>query len=246
MADDATDVPGVTTRTLRGTTFLLVSMKDAFRTNLPEIAIGDFADFVKLPAEEVFKQLLQNPRNVDTVKWLWKSQVKTPLTDLRKARAQLGKLGHKPVIVDQFASHASLDFLGWGLSRTQIPVVVVSQSDGFKEVMRAASEKRATQFRVALTQPVFDALNAKVKEIDKLVIDLNLAIGGLTAFAKTNAREFQILMALQSLLLALINHPKNPNEAQSHKDDLEIVRKRVKNLADFARKDLMTDPPNSS
>src|SRR5579871_2034245 len=121
MTDQATDVPGVTVRTLQGTSFLLVSLKDAFFTNLPEIAIADFANFVKLPPEEVFKQLLQNPRNTDAVKWLWKSQVKTPLTDLRSARATLGRLGQKPVIVDQFASHASLDFMSWGLSRAEIP-----------------------------------------------------------------------------------------------------------------------------
>ncbi|BBH71869.1 hypothetical protein ACTI_85540 [Actinoplanes sp. OR16] len=237
MADQATDLPGIKVRKIRGQRYVVVRVAEAFDR---DVAIADLAARLRLHPEGVFRALLGFTSNAPVVRDLYAEEfAEEPFPGLAAARVDLRSRGDSPYYAN-FDTPARPAFHNWRIPAKR--TVVLPFAGGFREVMAEATVQRRRELRLTVIRPVFEPLAHDLNRMrgyaDSLAHITNLHRTLISAVAG----DIAVLEALNGLLGVLLQFPKEPPADAGDRRDLEDLRRKLDTLRERARTDLIENP----
>lgn len=247
MTDRPTDVPGAAIRRIRGRDYVVVYINRLFPG--PPPTIQGLADRLRLQPDVTFDALLRYRSNANMVRILYQDNIQgidDPFPGVAQARRQLRQYGHNISIQGHRSTYRiSIAFHDWEVSPQNNRPIVMPLSQGFREVMREATERRRREARIRSVSPAFAELSRELREIRSLTVELSSQINLFDRLIQDNAQELALLEALDGLMGVILQFPKESDVDPDDRRDVEQLRQQFLNLKNQAHQNMILNPPDA-
>lgn len=245
MSDITTDVPGAR--------ILKIQKRNYVVANLTQLAQGCasirwLAKFFYIQPETVLHALLGYKANAHVIKGLFRDYVSDQnWTDFKTARKLLKERAYVFTASDTsgFIEVTNTPYLDWNVEPNPPKPILLPLTEGFKKFLKVTTEERKRLARFKAASPAFEQLEKKdLPEIRIGTSVLNDFVKFLKKWTKDDVGDILLLEALDGMLGAMLNHPKETVDKDDRTDAQKLHSKLAK-LKDEARLHILLKPPHA-